>query len=101
MAMGIPALRILAASFLFAGVSIILGAAFPGPGRAHVQPDHLPAAAARHRPARVPPTGFYRPGAGVVVRPLAEGVSCLVALAFYRKIYREKISVLECGGTEN
>ncbi len=101
MAMGIPALRILAASFLFAGVSIILGAAFQALGAPMFS---LIISLLRQLVIVLPVClllAFTAPELVWWCVPLAEGVSCLVALAFYRKIYREKISVLECGGTEN
>lgn len=67
MAMGVPALRTISLSFLFAGVSIILGAAFQALGVPLFSLILSVLRQGRHRATRLPGPGLYRPGPGLVV----------------------------------
>ena len=91
MAMGVPALRIISLSFLFAGVSIILGAAFQALG---VPMFSLILSVLRQAAIVLPVCLFFVFTAPELVwwcLPVAEAVSCAVALVLYRWVYHAKI----------
>lgn len=94
MELGTGALRTVSLSFLFAGVSIILAASFQALGA----PMFSLMIALLRQLVIVLPLGllfaFTAPELVWWCLPIAEGVSCLVALCLYRKVYRERIAPL-------
>ena len=91
LATGIPALRMISASFLFAGVSIILCAAFQALG----SPMHSLIISLMRQVVFILPAalllGWLTPGAMWLCFPVAEVFSCLLSLFFYRRIYQKKL----------
>lgn len=98
LAMGVPALRILASSFLFAGVSIILGAAFQALGA----PMYSLVLSLLRQLVLVLPLclllAFLAPEQVWWCVPAAEAVSCAAALLLYRRLHRQHIAPLESAG---
>ena len=91
MAMGVPALRIISLSFLFAGVSIILGAAFQALG---VPLFSLILSVLRQAVIVLPvclALVFIAPAQVWWCLPAAEIISCAVALVLYRWVYHTRI----------
>ena len=91
MAMGVPALRIISLSFLFAGVSIILGAAFQALG---VPLFSLILSVLRQAVIVLPvclALVFIAPAQVWWCLPAAEIISCAVALILYRWVYHTRI----------
>lgn len=92
---GVPALRIIAASFLFAGVSIVLCAAFQAMGSATLS---LVVSLLRQAVVLLPAAlllGLVRPGLVWLAFPVAEVLSCGVAALLYKRLRRTKIMSLE------
>lgn len=91
LAAGVPALRMIAASFFFAGVSIILCAAFQALG----SPIQSLVISLMRQVVLILPAalllGWINPGLMWLCFPAAEVLSCLLALVFYRRIYRDKL----------
>lgn len=88
---GVPALRMIAAGFLFAGVSIILCATFQALG---APMQSLVVSLMRQVVLILPAAlllGRLDPGLMWLCFPVAEVLSCLLALFFYRRIYRDKL----------
>ena len=91
MAMGVPALRIISLSFLFAGVSIILGAAFQALG---VPLFSLILSVLRQAVIVLPVClvlTFIAPDQVWWCLPAAEALSCTVAFVLYRWVYYTRI----------
>ena len=94
LAAGIPALRMIAAGFLFAGVSIILCAVLQAMGSAM---ESLIISLLRQILLILPAAwllGRFSPAVMWLCFPIAEILSCAVALVFYRQVYRGKLSRL-------
>ena len=92
MAAGTAALRMICLGFLFAGVSIILCAVLQAMGSAM---ESLVISLLRQIVLILPAAwllGRAAPGAMWLCFPLAELFSCALAVVFYRKVYREKLS---------
>lgn len=91
MTMGVPALRVISLSFLFAGVSIILGAAFQALGA----PMFSLALSVLRQVVIVLPVCLIfvliAPDQVWWCLPVAEILSCAVALFLYRRVYAAKI----------
>ena len=95
MALGVTALRILAPAFLFAGVSIILGAAFQALGA----PMYSLVVSLLRQLVVVLPVclvfALLSPGLVWWSIPIAEAAACGAAFLLYRRVHRTKISALE------
>lgn len=94
LAEGIPALRMISAGFLFAGVSVILCSAFQALGNPMLS---LLVSLLRQLLVILPAAwllGLWSPALMWLCFPAAEAVSCLLSLIFYRRVYREKLSAL-------
>lgn len=92
---GIPALRTVSLSFVFAGVSIILCSAFQALG---CPMQSLVISLLRQAAILLPAAlilGLAFPGAIWSSFLIAEAVSCLISFLFYRVIRRDTISTLE------
>lgn len=88
---GVPALRMISLSFLFAGISIILCATFQALGSPMMS---LLVSLMRQVILILPAAlilGWLSPGLMWLSFLLAEVLSCLLSLVFYRKLYREKL----------
>lgn len=95
LAVGIPAMRIASASFLFAGVSIILSAAFQALGAPRYS---LILSVLRQLVIVLPVCLLFALTNPTLIwwcLPIAEGVSCGAALLFYKKVRREHLMPLE------
>lgn len=92
---GIPAMRIASVSFLFAGVSIILTAAFQALGA----PRYSLIISVMRQLVIVLPVcllfALFNPTLVFWCLPAAEIFSCVVALLLYKKVHREHIMPLE------
>lgn len=92
---GIPALRIISLSFIFAGFCIIVGSVFQALGNGIYS---LLISVCRQLLVILPVAALlaYFGGLHLVwwAIPVAEILSVLMSAFFYRKIYREKISIL-------
>lgn len=100
MAAGTAALRMICLGFLFAGVSIILCAVLQAMGSAM---ESLVISLLRQIVLILPAAwllGRAAPEAMWLCFPLAELFSCALAVVFYRKVYREKLSHMPENGAE-
>lgn len=91
---GIPALRIISLSFLFAGVSVILSAAFQSLG---APGESLVISLLRQLILILPTAWLLGQAAPDLVWwafLFAEGVCAVVALILYRRLYRNKLEML-------
>lgn len=92
---GVPALRIIALSFIFAGFCIVVGSVFQALGNGVYS---LIVSAARQLLAILPAAAILAAAGGLHMVwwafPIAEIVSVLMSAWFYHKIYREKIAPL-------
>lgn len=88
---GVPALRMVAPSFVLAGVSIVLSAAFQALGANRYS---LLVSLLRQLALVLPAAWLiclWNVDLVWLAFPLVEGVTCLLALALYRRMYRNKI----------
>ena len=95
LAEGIPALRMVSLSFVFAGVSVILCAALQALGAANAS---LLISLLRQTALLFPAAlilGALQPGLVWLSFPVAEAVSCLIALLLYRRTARSRLSGLQ------
>ncbi len=95
MEMGVVALRIICTHFIFAGVSINLGASFQALGKSHYS---MVISFARQIVVLLP-VAYFLSKTGVldyvwIAFPIAEVVSLAVSLIFFRRIYKKTISVI-------
>ena len=93
-AAGAPALRMIASSFLFAGASVVLCASFQALGAPMLS---LVISLLRQIVLLLPAAwvlGRLAPGLMWLCFPLAEVVSCALALLFYRRLYRQRLADL-------
>ena len=91
LATGVSALRMISSGFVFAGVSVILCAAFQAMGASMLS---LAVSLSRQLVLILPAAlllGRFSPRFMWLCFPIAELLSCLLALLFYRKVYREKL----------
>lgn len=91
LATGVSALRMISSGFVFAGVSVILCAAFQAMGASMLS---LAVSLSRQLVLILPTAlllGRFSPRFMWLCFPIAELLSCLLALLFYRKVYREKL----------
>ena len=91
LATGVSALRMISSGFVFAGVSVILCAAFQAMGASMLS---LAVSLSRQLVLILPAAlllGHFSPRFMWLCFPIAELLSCLLALLFYRKVYREKL----------
>ena len=94
LAEGVPALRMIALSFVCAGVSVILCAALQALGAANAS---LVVSLLRQVALLFPAAllfGFLSPGLVWLSFPVAEGLSCLAALFLYRRTARLRLAGL-------
>lgn len=95
LAEGIPALRMIGLSFLFAGISIVLSSALQAVSAPILS---LVISLLRQIILLLPAAlllVLFRPALVWLAFPFAEILSCLLALVFYRRVCRRKILVLE------
>lgn len=95
LAEGIPALRMIGLSFLFAGISIVLSSALQAVSAPVLS---LVISLLRQIILLLPAAlllGLFRPSLVWLAFPFAEILSCLLALVFYRRVCRRKILILE------
>ena len=94
LAAGVPALRMIALSFVCAGVSVILCAALQALGAANAS---LVVSLLRQLVLLFPAAlafGCLSPGLTWLAFPAAEAVSCLAALLLYRRTARRRLAAL-------
>lgn len=95
-AMGVPAFRIICLSFIFAGFCIVLLSVFQAFGSGILS---LVVSASRQLLVLVPAAYLFAVTLGIHAVwwsfPIAEIVSILLCMVFYRHLYRTKIALLD------
>jgi len=95
MGIGVPALRIISLSFLFAGYCIVIGSVFQALGNGVYS---LITSAARQLVCILPAAGLFASVFGLhavwYAFPLAEIISVVLTTLLFRRIYRKKIQLL-------
>lgn len=101
LALGVSALRVISVSFLFAGVSIILSAAFQALGA----PKYSLIISLLRQLVIVLPAAlllvYVNPALVWWCLPIAEVLSCGVALLLYKRVHRQHIMPLELSGPDS
>lgn len=96
LSVGVPALRIISLSFLVAGISIVLSGSFQALGNGVLS---LLMSLCRQLIVILPLAYLFAKYFGLtavwLAFPIAEIVSLLMGITFFRKMYREKIAPLE------
>ena len=95
MGIGVPALRIISLSFLFAGYCIVIGSVFQALGNGVYS---LITSAARQLVCILPAAWFFAAEFGLhavwYAFPLAEIISVVLTTVLFRRIYQKKIQLL-------